>query len=75
MQLTLPSYATCGHCRTIGKRSEAAGVFGNQHIIDRTPWKDRRDLRSLVGLTRQVLCAVNCDIHLAGEEALARFPP
>ena len=68
MQLTLPSYAARSHCRAIGKRIETTGVFGNQHVIDWRPRKNCRDLCSRAGLTRQVLRAMDRDIHLAGEK-------
>ena len=73
MQLTLPSYAARSHCRAIGNRSETAGVFGNQHVIDWRPWKNCRDLCSPAGLARQVLRAMDCDIHLAGEKRSLDF--
>ena len=73
MQLTLPSYAARSHCRAIGNRSETARVFGNQHVIDWRPRKNCRDLCSRAGLARQVLCAMDCDIHLAGEKRSLDF--
>ena len=73
MQLTLPSYAARSHCRAIGKRSETAGVFGNQHVIDWRPRKNCRDLCSRPGLARQILRAMDCDIHLPSEKRSLDF--
>ena len=68
MQLTLPSYAASSHYRAIGQRIETTGVFGNKHVIDWRPRKNCRDLCSPRGLARQVLRAMDCDIHLASEK-------
>jgi hypothetical protein len=68
MQLTLPSDAAGSQGRAGAKRSETAGVFGNQHVIDWRPWKNCGDLRSLTSFTRNILRAVNRDIHISGEK-------
>src|SRR4030095_5365640 len=73
MQLTLPSDAAGSQGRAGAKRSETAGVFGNQYVIDWRPWKNCRDLCSRAGFARQVLRAVNSDIHLSSEDRSLDF--
>src|SRR5262245_61059647 len=48
-------------------------MLGNQHVVDRSPWKSRSDLCSRAALTRQVLGAVNRDIHLRAEKRSLDF--
>ena len=73
MQLTLPSYAARSHRRAARQRSETAGLFGNQDIIDWRPRKNCGDLCSRANFTWQVLCAMNGDIYLPCEKRSLDF--
>src|SRR5919106_3011379 len=68
-----PSHTAGGDRRAFLKRSEAARLLRNQHIIDRGAWKDSSDLRARVRFTRQIFRAMDCNIDTSGKKRPLNF--
>jgi len=68
-----PSHTTGRDCAPPRKARKTAWVFRNQDIVHRRPWKSCHNFCAKARFTRQVLRAMNRNIHISGKEGTLDF--